>query len=173
MSRLGSFVLLLAGAAGCASLKAAPHPLYPGPARPPAELAVLTGPIAMVDDLDVSHLGPAFSVLPGCHVVVLREHLGEGSTGGAWSVTISRTVYAFDMVAGRSYDVEVRLQRGNSASVGNANVGGVKINAVEHDAGGRTLSSIAPLRKSAERGACTAAPAPEPAPEPPAPLDAG
>jgi hypothetical protein len=151
--------LALAGGAGCASFQAAPQPLYPGPPRPAAELAVVNGPLAAIDALDVSRLGPAFYVLPGCHAVVLREHLGEGSSGGAWSVTIPRTLYAIDMVAGHSYEMNVHLLSGNSASIGNANVGGVKITAVERDASGKVLRPLAPLGKGAEGTGCVKTPA--------------
>ena len=155
-------LLLLATAAGsaCAHFQATPYAIYPGPARPPAEVARLNGPIATVDGVDVSRLGSAFQLLPGCHVVVVREKLGEGSAGGAWSATIPRTVYAFQMVAGRSYDVNVHLQSGGSASVGNANVGDVKLTALEREANGKSLGAIGPLRRSAEKTACQETPVP-------------
>jgi hypothetical protein len=52
----------------------AAYPLYPkiegGPG--PDKVALLRGPIAIVDGEGVSRKGPAFELLPGCHLVALE-----------------------------------------------------------------------------------------------------
>jgi hypothetical protein len=145
-----------------------PYALYPGPALSANEVAVLSGPVATVDGVDVSRQGTVFSLLPGCHVVMLQSEIGEGGVSGAWSEHIRRQAYVFHMRAGNSYVIDVRLLPGNH-SVGTANVGGVKILAFEQDGSGKKLASIAPARKD-EIAACqaeatrpgAAAPGPEP-----------
>ena len=136
---------------------------------------MLSGPIATVDGVDVSHQGALFSLLPGCHVVVLQSQIGEGGVSGAWSVDIPRHVYAFRMTAGNSYVVNVRLLPGNHA-VGTANVGGVKLTAVEQDSQGKQIGKIEPARGEEDIAACQAwaagkygQPEAAPSPEEPAP----
>jgi hypothetical protein len=49
------------------------YPLYPGSDSPPRDgIARLYGPAASVDGHDVSTLGDAFELLPGCHAVLTR-----------------------------------------------------------------------------------------------------
>ena len=149
-----AILVLAVIAVACGHFQPTAHPLYPGPARPSAELARLTGPIAKVDGADVSRLGGTFALLPGCHLVELRRKIGEGTVSGAWSAEIGHLTYAFRMRAGQSYEIDVRLQHGNSESVGNATVGNVSVEAVERDASGQAVASIPPVRKSADLEAC-------------------
>jgi hypothetical protein len=131
------------------------HPLYDGPTLPAQDVAVLSGPVAKVDGVDVSEQGAVFALLPGCHVVTLQSQIGEGGVSGAWSADVRKQVYAFRMKAGNSYVIDVRLLPGNH-SVGTANVGSVKIVAVEQDGRGKKIGSIAPARGRADIEACHA-----------------
>jgi hypothetical protein len=139
----------------CGHMGATPRPLYDGPTRTAQEVAVLSGPVAKVDGVDVSEQGAVFTLLPGCHVVTLQSRIGEGGVSGAWSADVRKQVYAFRMKAGNSYVIEVRLLPGNH-SVGTANVGSVKILAIEQDSGGKKLASLAPARGRADVEACQA-----------------
>jgi hypothetical protein len=111
---------------------------------------MLNGPVAAVDGVDVSRLGTLFTLLPGCHVVEMKDNIGEGSVSGAWSATLEPRAYAFRMQPGHSYGIEIRLQTTGSA------IGWVKIDAVERDGSGVVLGHIAPLRSEAELQACQA-----------------
>jgi hypothetical protein len=67
-------VLLAFPAAACEPIVSpAAYPLYPridaGPG--PGKVALLRGPIAIVDGESVSGKGPAFELLPGCHLVAV------------------------------------------------------------------------------------------------------
>jgi hypothetical protein len=150
-------LLLLAAIPGlataCGHVGAPPHPLYAGPTRPANELAMLSGPVAKVDGIDVSHLGALFSLAPGCHVVELQSSIGEGGVSGAWSADIPSHVYAFRMLAGRSYVIDLRLLPGNHG-VGTANVGSVKIKAIEQDSQGNKLGNLTPVHGHADITAC-------------------
>jgi hypothetical protein len=154
MRKLGSaslFALMVIGA--CSHFQPASHPLYAGPPRPTAEVAGLSGPVATVDGVDVSSVGSSFTLLPGCHVVGLRRRIGEGNVNGAWSTELRYAIYAFRMTAGSSYEIDVHLQPGN-AGVGNANVGGAQVEAVERNPAGKVIGVIAPVHKPAEVEAC-------------------
>ena len=86
------------------------HPLYPGPERSRAEVARLIGPISEVDGQDVSRLGKAFSLLPGCHVAKLAAKTGAINTlggGGGYVANLPPALYAFRMQAGHTYEIEV------------------------------------------------------------------
>jgi len=144
----------LAGAGvTCGHFRPAARPLYAGPVRGDAEVARLAGPIAKVDGLDVSELGGSFALLPGCHVVELRQKIGEGGVSGAWSTELRQATYAFRMKAGASYEIDVHLEPGND-SVGNANVGRARVEAVERDARGQVVANILPARRPADIEAC-------------------
>jgi hypothetical protein len=154
MRRLVSIGAALALAQACAHVGASLHPLYGGPPRPANEVAILSGPIATVDGIDVSDQA-FFSLLPGCHIVVLQSSIGEGGVSGAWSADIPKHVYAFRMKAGNSYAIKVRLLPGNHG-VGTANVGGVKVTAFEQDSQGDKIGKIKPVRSEADITACHA-----------------
>jgi hypothetical protein len=175
MRRLVAIGAALALAQACAHVGASLHPLYGGPPRPANEVAILSGPIATVDGIDVSDRA-FFSLLPGCHVVVLQSSIGEGGVSGAWSADIPRHVYAFRMTAGHSYVIKARLLPGNHG-VGTANVGGVQVTAVEQDSEGNKIGKIKPARSEADIASCQAwgaaledtastQPPEEPAPQP-------
>jgi hypothetical protein len=146
-------VLLPVWVSGCAHMVPAPHPLYAGPARVEQELALLSGPVQAVDGIDVSNHGSLFSLLPGCHIVKLRSRIGEGDVGGAWSVDTHGRVYAFRMRAGHSYDIEVRLLPGKDG-LGTSAVGGAEIKAIERDANGSRLQTVARVHGEADIESC-------------------
>jgi len=118
-----AWTVALVACAGCIHLGGSAYPLYPNPERqrPPDELVTLQGPIAAVDDQDVSGHGASFALLPGCHVVVLRETIGEGGTSGAWSAHLPRMVYAFRMKHGHRYVIRYRIEN-TSSEVGRINI---------------------------------------------------
>jgi hypothetical protein len=95
------------------------HQLYPGDARPPAEVARLIGPIGAVDGQDVSKFGKSFALLPGCHVVKLAEKTGEISEmgSGGYVASLPAALYAFRMQARHTYEIQVQLD-GNAPPVG-------------------------------------------------------
>jgi hypothetical protein len=145
--------LALAGSIGCRHIGPMPYVLYPGPARAPEQVATLDGPVATIDGTDVSQHGSAFALLPGCHVVVLQARIGEGGMGGAWSTVIQHRTYAFQMMAGHSYAIQVRLKSGDQ-SLGTGSVGEAKIEAFERDEKGQKLGALAPVRSNADVEAC-------------------
>lgn len=155
MNHLVAVVASVALWSACGHMGATPRPLYDGPTRTAQEIAMLSGPVAKVDGVDVSEQGAVFALLPGCHVVTLQSQIGEGGVSGAWSADVRKQVYAFRMKAGNSYVIDVRLLPGNH-SVGTANVGSVKILAIEQDGRGKKIGSIAPARGRADIEACHA-----------------
>jgi hypothetical protein len=155
MIRLAATIAGIAFLSSCGHMSAAPSPLYEGPVRAARELAILSGPVAKVDGIDVSSRAASFSLLPGCHVVTLQSQIGEGGVSGAWSTDIRRRVFAFRMKAGHGYSIDVRLLPGNH-SVGTANVGGVKVVAIEQDSQGKRIATIPPASGEADIEACQA-----------------
>jgi hypothetical protein len=149
-------VLVVVSGAACGHFQPVAHHLYPGPARPATEVARLSGPVATVDGLAVPDKATLFSLLPGCHVVELQPRIGEGSVSGAWSAEIRHRIYAFEMKAGSSYEIEVHLRPGSDA-LGTGTVGSAKIKVVERDASGALVGTIAPVRNEADIAACRAA----------------
>jgi hypothetical protein len=88
------------------------HPLYPGPERSRAEVARLIGPIGEVDGQDVTKLGKAFSLLPGCHVAKLASKTGAINTlggGGGYVASLPPALYAFRMQPAHTYEIEVAV----------------------------------------------------------------
>jgi hypothetical protein len=102
---------------------------------------MLRGPVAMVDERDVTGHGMTFELLPGCHVATLSRNVGEGSANGGWAANLPRIVYAFEMKPGHSYQVEARYDNPSSP------VGRVYILAFEHAPDGRVIR-IPSARKS-------------------------
>lgn len=153
-STLAMVVTLTIAVATCRHFQYEAHPLYEGEPRPTADVAKLSGPVAKVDGMDVSHLGSLFALLPGCHVVELPTTLGQGTSTGAWSATIGHVSYAFAMKPGHLYVIETHTLPGNAASVGNAVVGGVKVTAVERDSDGNLVAKLAQVRSRADVEKC-------------------
>ena len=135
---------------GCITSGGKAHPLYPGAPRAPGEVARLSGPIAAVDELDVSKFGKVFALLPGCHVVQLAAKTGEtSSTGGGGYVTnLPRTVYAFRMQPGHAYEIDVKFD-----GQGGPTVGQVTIRAWDRDGNGGAIE-VAPAASTAEIDDC-------------------
>src|SRR6478672_10041951 len=94
---------------GCIVHETQGYPLYQpsSPTRPPGQIARVFGPLAKVDDRDVTSLGTAFDLEPGCHVLEVRGDFLQLDTGGAARPTEDRRfVFAVMMSAGYVYSVE-------------------------------------------------------------------
>jgi hypothetical protein len=87
--------LLTLSAPACAPVVSPAVPLYPkidaGPG--PGKVALLRGPIAIVDGESVAGKGPEFELLPGCHLVAL-----DAGAGAKPSI-----IFAFEMRPGYIY----------------------------------------------------------------------
>jgi hypothetical protein len=140
----------LAGAVGCAHFQGEPRALYVGPARPPAETALLSGYVAKVDDVDVSHMGGPFTVLPGCHVITSRDKLGDNSPSGAWSAVMPPLTFPLRMRAGHVYEIQAQRQ-GSGSETAN-----LKMHAVELDGSGKKLGEVPASHGKADIEACRA-----------------
>lgn len=140
----------LASAAGCAHFQGEPRPLYAGPVLPSTETALLSGYVAKVDDVDVSHMGGPFTVLPGCHVITSRDKLGDNSPSGAWSVVMPRLTFPLRMQAGHVYEIQARRQ-GSGSETAN-----LKMSAVELDGSGKKLGEVPAAHGKADIEACRA-----------------
>lgn len=100
---------LFVSAAACAPfVSTAAYPLYPkidaGPG--PGKVALLRGPIAIVDGESVSRKGPTFELLPGCHLVAV-----EAEEGAKTSV-----IFAFEMRPGYVYTAETGAETAQERS---------------------------------------------------------
>ena len=119
------------------------YPLYPkidaGPG--PGKVALLRGPIAIVDGTSVSGKGPAFELLPGCHLVALETSLSEGEASGNAVLNPPQIIFAFEMRPGYLYTIDA----GGEAPAGHA--GKPQVIALEHAPDG----SVARLERA--RGA--------------------
>ncbi len=92
---LSAGAALFAGISAGACHSRPAYPLY-DTARPPARAARLVGPVAKVDDRDVSSLGEAFVLEPGCHVLTLRQDaMPHGAPSAVFGMMMSPgSVYA-------------------------------------------------------------------------------
>jgi hypothetical protein len=98
---------LLAGA-GCIT-DAPAVPLYDAGNRlGPDQVATLGGYVGWVDGRDVSKLGGAFELLPGCHIITTPTTSGGSTTTGATKITTSPTTFAVPMVAAHRYLVDIK-----------------------------------------------------------------
>ncbi len=126
--------------------------LYPEPDRPRARAAVaqLQGPVGTVDGIDVERFGTVFDLLPGCHVVGLRDKVGQSDVSGAWIGDVGPRAYAFRMRAGHLYVIDVSVRfRG-------APHGTMTITAAERDGDGRVVQEVPPIAYQDEVDACRA-----------------
>lgn len=84
------------------------YPLYPkidaGPG--PGKVALLRGPIAIVDGESVSRKGTSFELLPGCHLVALETSVGEGEAKGNSVLNPPQIIFAFEMRPGYLYTID-------------------------------------------------------------------
>jgi hypothetical protein len=107
-------------------------------------VATLGGYVASVDGRDVSKLGGAFELLPGCHVITTPTGWGASSGMGAIKATTGAVTFVVPMFPGRRY-----LLVTNPAPLDRVTV---QIN--EMDATGHSLRAIWPARSTAEVLAC-------------------
>jgi hypothetical protein len=99
----------LLAAAGCITTEQQLVPLYDEPTRLGADqVATLGGYVGWVDGRDVSKLGGAFELRPGCHVITTPTTSGGSTPTGATKITTSPTTFAVPMVAGRRYLVDIK-----------------------------------------------------------------
>jgi len=104
------------------------------------------GYVQYVDGHDVSELGKAFDLLPGCHVVGTPEKYGEGDdSGGATVVTTGTVGYAVMMKKGHDYVFEVRLDETTMMAY---------LVAVERGPDGTPLRNLPPAQSVAELNGC-------------------
>jgi len=115
--RAWSLVLgvLLGGLASCLHERRG-VPLYPGggPPRSRNEVALLYGPIQLVDGARVTAKGDAFELMPGCHVVQIGGTAGnfDPLQQGGWITTLPPLTFAFRMAAGGTYAISVNIDAG-------------------------------------------------------------
>jgi hypothetical protein len=143
---------------GCASNVDIPgYPLYAGPRLPRDQLVRVFGSLASVDGADVSSLGSAFEVLPGCHVVLTRNEAVEstntvtalGQTGGR--------AFVISMKPGYSFYFRREVTGQVTAAVGNGL--GAHVFADERDPSGASRRSIEPVAPGTQLArACQDAP---------------
>ncbi|HVV51964.1 MAG TPA: hypothetical protein VHO06_20005 [Polyangia bacterium] len=138
----GLLLLALLGGAGCIMETERGVPLYDLPARPGLDqVAPLGGYVAAVDGRDVSELGGAFELLPGCHVVTTPTHWGNGGRYDPVTANVSALELPIAMVAGRHYLVV-------SSNTHGAPVGRATLDVSETDAHGRQVEfSLETFRK--------------------------
>jgi len=98
-------------AAACGTQASHGYPLYPklgdGPGRD--KVALLYGPVQIVDEQNVGGKGQTFELLPGCHVVTLQRNIGAGTAGGAVAANVGHVVIAFRMRAAHRYVITMEL----------------------------------------------------------------
>jgi hypothetical protein len=100
---------LLVACAGCIARPVRGYPLYAANARPDADqVSLLAGYVARVDGRDVTSLGGAFELLPGCHLVETPVKWSKGTpTYGVLVATTGPLTFALRMTAGNRYEVKV------------------------------------------------------------------
>lgn len=146
-----AFVLLLASA-GCGFHEEPLVPLYPGNRLGSDQVATLGGYVAWVDGRDVSALGGAFELLPGCHVVTTPTHWGGMTSSGGRSATTGAVTFAVLMQAGYHY-----LVVSTAESTGPRFHTRTQVD--ETDPAGNTARSFERVKTAAEIEACRQAPA--------------
>ena len=111
-------VLLGASVAGCHALVSADaYPLYPkvdaGPG--PGKVALLRGPIAIVDGSGVLGKGSSFELLPGCHLVALAPSASHDDETSS-AANPPQIIFAFEMRPGYLYTIESGAETPNGHS---------------------------------------------------------
>lgn len=127
------------------------HALYPqtNPPMPRDQVAQLSGYVQSVDGQDVTKLGSALEVLPGCHLVVTPKTWGKVEYNSAGVVLDTGHVqYSIPMQAGRTYELRVELimQNGPSASG--------RVTAEERDLSGKYLRTFEPDAELTNQATC-------------------
>ena len=103
-TRASALLFALLAGAGCIMDTGRGVPLYDLPTRPkPDQVATLGGYVAAVDGRDVSKMGGAFELLPGCHVVTTPTNFGSAGAYGLVSGNTGVFQLPIAMVAGHHY----------------------------------------------------------------------
>jgi hypothetical protein len=147
-----TFALSAGGCISGAGLR--PYRLYPPAPQPlgPEQVSTLTGYVQFVDGNDVSSLGGAFEILPGCHIIGTPSHWGEQTPGGnsALVATTGRWTFALPMRAGHQYRIEVIV------GVMTAPTGPLTIKGYESDLGGKQTREFEHATSLKDIEACNA-----------------
>jgi hypothetical protein len=135
---MGIFATALVLAVCVSRLDLAGYPLYPDVGRRLAseEVTRLYGPVALVDGRDVSTLGDALELMPGCHRVRTRDDpvpniFARSRAGGGFR--FGARFFVLSMKAGHAYVLK-RL----------ASDAGMGVYIEEHDAAGAWSRNIHP-----------------------------
>ena len=158
MTRSSSATLAIAASAlvfGCHPGADTPGvPLYPNAATtrlPRDQVAQVAGPIAKIDDQDVTGQGGLFDLLPGCHIVELERRVVTDSyalSGGVYfGGQFPMTLYALRMKPGARYIIRREIYTEGSMS------GRVALSAREELATG-AASDLEPAKTADEIAAC-------------------
>jgi hypothetical protein len=98
---------------------ASPTQLYPGPARPPGEVAILVdrpdASVLSINGLPTS--GTAWSLLPGAYKVLVKMRIHHAQPNVRYHVYTYCWI-AFQAVAGEEYGTRVRLRSETASGVG-------------------------------------------------------
>src|SRR5690349_4288809 len=113
--RVAAMAMAVAAGLGSGCMLGRPNavPLYAADSAhrlPPERVATLYGPIHTVHGRDVSGQGRSFELTPGCHLVVLSNNVGQGTSDGGWAANIGRLTVAFRMRPMNRYVVDVDFQ---------------------------------------------------------------
>src|SRR5579883_1240301 len=94
-------------AVGCAPRTEAAYPLYdhvPGERLPPDQVARLYGAVSAIDGRDVSNLGGAYELLPGCHELTTSgQSLNDATSYYQVTARLRPQRFVLAMKAGYSY----------------------------------------------------------------------
>jgi hypothetical protein len=143
-------VLLIGALAGCVLREQRGIPLYPGAPRARSAVAILMGPVSLVDGQEVGSKGRAFELLPGCHIVEIGGRTGEfDSRYGGWAATVPPLTYAFLMRGNGTY--AIAFEPDPSLGVGPTGTG--RIVARERNAGGEERI-VPPVQSQASIADC-------------------
>ena len=128
------------------------YPLYPNPEqeRPAAEVAILTGDVAIVDGKDVSSHGRTFALEPGCHIVSTPKRDGGTSSSATFWADIGEISFAINMKARFRYVVRVNFAQTNGTG------GHVSVTAREEHLDGSVFRQFVPIRGRPPNGSCLA-----------------
>lgn len=140
---------------GCTPKFEAPpaDPLYAGPQLPSAQVARAFGSLASIDGRDVSGLGSAFELLPGCHVVRTRNEAMASTNAVTVVGKAGAASFALWAKPGHAYYFRRDEFAGEMhGSVQRGGIGAVTVD--DRDSAGTTQGVMGPAKDAAELAAC-------------------